>query len=192
MHQVLMLEELVDEDGEPFGYFALEAVDDDDLEWPWLHGERFDGVPSRPIRLKVDADDEGAGAFADYVAGPIPLVTAGLRAVWQSCGVSNVDYYPVEVDGAEQFDDFPVYFAINVIGVVSAAGPGTVSSQTFGRPGADLIEQFVVDPKLPPDLPLFRLAEHLSTLVVSDRVARACESAGIDTVRTMPLDQWST
>ena len=144
MHYVLVLDELVDEDDEPYGYYGIDPIDEGALGWPWLHGERFDGEPNVPVEFRVDLDDEYAGGFSDFVDGSIPLVSKKLRNVLESCGVSNIDYYPVKVAGAEEFDEFLEYFAENVVGLVKPTEPVTLTAKTFRAIGADKSDKLQV------------------------------------------------
>ena len=168
------------------------AESDDCISRPGLSAGGLPGFRDASVEFRVDLDDEYAGGFSDFVDGSIPLVSKKLRNVLESCGVSNIDYYPVKVAGAEEFDEFPEYFAANVVGLVKAAGPGTLAAKTFGASGADIIDKFVVDTEAVGFLPVFRLAEHLATLVVSDQVRTACEAANLLSLSFIPLDQWAT
>ena len=184
----LALKTPVDEEGQEFPYFHFDLKNDDDLEWPWMHGVKLKDPPTSPLVLAVDLDDEDAGDFADFVTGPIPLVTARFREAMEACGVSNIDYYPVTIIGADQFDEFPVYFAANIVGkIVAADKSASKYTEAFGGPGATLFDKFVLDPKLSTDLQIFVLAEHLSTVVVSERVKKGAEKAGVDTLNFIPL-----
>lgn len=186
----LALKTLVDDEGLEFPYYRFDISNEDDLEWPWMHGVALKDPPTAPLVLEVDLDDEEAGDFADFVVAPIPLVTDRFREALKASGVSNIDYYPVTMVGAEQFDEFPVYYAANIVGKISAADK-TASRYTeaFSGPGATLFDKFVLDPALHVDLQVFILAEHLSTVVVSERVKTCAEKMGVDTLRFIPLQR---
>ncbi|MDE1949438.1 MAG: hypothetical protein KGL43_13875 [Burkholderiales bacterium] len=192
MYYVLEQQPLVDEDGHEYGYYAVGPRDDEYTEWPWLEGVRFDPPPAEPLQLRVEADDEDAGDFADYVFGPIPLVTARLREVLTRCAVANLEYYAVQVEGAQDFDDFPAYFAVNVVGKAALADPARSRGlEAFGGKGATLFDVFVPAPGAAQGAELLRMAESMAEVVVSERVRAACEEAGIDTLRFVPLDEWA-
>jgi len=191
MFYILALQPLIDHTGKYFTYYRYSIVNKGDMEWPWLHGIAFSNPPSSPFRLKLE-DDDDAGEFSDFVVNPIPLVTERFRKVLENCGVSNVEYYPVVMDNAEGFEDFPNYFAINVIGKVAAADPSQSKyTEAFGHMGANLFDKFVLNPHAVAGLDFFILAEHLSSVVVSERVKTACESAGVDTLRFNPIESLS-
>ncbi len=191
MFYLLALQPLLDHTGKYFSYYRYSIVNNEDLEWPWLHGIAFSNPPTSPLRLKLE-DDDDAGEFADFVLNPIPLVTERFRKVLENCGVSNVDYYPVVMDNIEGFEDFPKYFAINVIGKVAAADPSKSNyNETFGQMGANNFDKFVLNHNAVAGLDFFILAEHLSSVVVSERVKAESEKEGIDTLRFDPIESLS-
>ena len=188
MYYELSLQDLVDENDDALSYFYIENVRDDDLEWPWLHGIKFSNPPSSPLALKVDLDDPDAGACADYVLGPIPLVTRGFRKVLDDCGVTNIDYYPVSIDGADRFGEFPEYLAINIVGKVAIADKRKSEyTEAFGHMGATRFDKFVFDPATVRGLKVFRMAERMAIVVVSEEIKVSSEKAGIPTLMFRPL-----
>lgn len=183
------LETLVDEEGQYVTYYNFDLLDSGDAEWPWNHGNRFTDPPTAPLVLKVNREDPLAGEFADYVSGPIPMVTAQFRDVLDTCGVSNVDYYDVVIEGADAFDDFPIYYAMNVTGKIMAADDARSEYEDLlDHPGARLFAELVLRADRVKGIDLFLLAENLSTLIVSERVKTACEDAGIYTLHFMELE----
>ena len=190
MFYKIQLVPLIDEDDLPFNYYNLKPCNNDDMERPWEQGVRFRSPPTEKLSLEIDLDDPDAGAFSDYIYGPIPLVTERLKLVLDSCGISNIDYYLVEVAGADKFDSFPKYYALNVIGKVAAADPGKSEySEAFGQMGATLFSKFVLNNDAVRNLDLFRLAEQSFNIVVSEKIKLACQQAGIDTLRFIPLEE---
>jgi|APMI01.1.fsa_nt_gi hypothetical protein len=193
MLYALDLHELVDENDEPYSYFQFDPVSPELLEWPWLNGECFDAPPPEPLALKFDPDDEDAGGLPDYQAGPIPLVSARLRRVLEKSGVANIDYFATRIDGGEVFADFPQYYAVNVIGKVSALSGNSAMTPTFGTTRmAATIDRLDLPDGLARGEKLFRLAEHVITVFVDDAVRRACLAADIDTLRFIPADKWTS
>ncbi len=183
----LTLKILLDPEGNEFGYYEISPTNDDDLEWPWMHGAALKNPPTAPLALKVDLEDDNAGEFADFIVGPIPLVTKRFRDVLDAVGVKNIDYYPVTIEGSDEFDAFPTYFAANIVGKIAAAAPTARSTKAFGGPGANLFDELVLDPNLSTDLPIFILAENLSTVIVSDKLKKKAEAMGVDTLRFIDL-----
>lgn len=193
MLYALELHELVDENHEPYAHYQLDPIDETLLEWPWLHGEGFNDTPPEPLARRFAPCDEDAGGLPDYQASPIPLVRARPRQVPEASGVADVEYYATTIDGADAFDDFPVYFAVNVVGKVSADTEGSVMTPTLGT---TLMAASIDRPALPAAAArgqkLSRLAQHVATVFVDDGVCRACAAADIDTPRFIPAEEWAS
>lgn len=186
----LALVDLIDEEGLPFSYYHLEPIDSNNLEWPWLQGIKFGQPPSESLVLGIDFSDPDAGETADCIASPLPLMTARFRDVLNRCGVANVDYYPVQIQGCDRFDTFPEYFAFNIVGKIAIADESqSTYSRAFGRMGANLYEKLIIDPKAMAGLDFFRMAEHMATIIVSERIKIESEKSGIDTLKFMPLSE---
>jgi hypothetical protein len=139
----------------------------------------------------VDLSNESAELAADYLIEPIPLVTRRLRVALEAAGVSNLQWFATDVSNRQEWRNGAEYFAMNVVGLVSAADP---SKSDFARPlgvmGADEISRFVVDGRKCVGLKVFRLAEHLSTLVVSEEVRDVLLAYHVNTLNFVPLDGW--
>ncbi|MGZ4960632.1 MAG: imm11 family protein [Methylomonas sp.] len=186
----LELVDLIDEDGLAFSYYHFDSMDANNLEWPWLQGIKFGQPPTEPLRLSIDFSDPDAGEFADCISSPLPLMTSRFREVLNRCGVSNVDYYPVRIQGSERFDQFPEYYAFNIVGKVAIADQEhSTYKEAFGHMGANLYDKLAIDPKAAAGLDFFRMAEHLATIIVSERIKTESEKSGIDTLKFIPLPE---
>lgn len=193
MFYALEIEPAEDDDGEEIDYFALELLDESLSELPWYRGVAFTEPPAQPIALKVDLSNKAAEAPADYLLEPIPLASGRLRMALEAAGVSNVQWFATEVRNAKSWRHRTEYFAMNVVGLVAAGDPArTVSSRPLRVMGADEIRSFAVDESRCAGLKLFRLAEHMATLVVSESVREKIEEASIDTLALVPLEGWSS
>lgn len=182
--------DLIDEYGLPFSYYHFDSLDSNNLEWSWLQGIKFGHPPIEPLMLGIDLSDPDAGEFADCISSPLPLMTARFRDVLNRCGVANVDYYPVRIQGSERFDTFPEYFAFNIIGKVAIADQEqSTYTQALGRMGANLYDKLLINPKAVAGLDFFRMAEHMATIIVSERVKIESENSRIDTLRYIPLSE---
>ncbi|MFI3220692.1 MAG: hypothetical protein QX189_16475 [Methylococcales bacterium] len=190
MYYKLWLVPLIDEDEIPFSYYEFNACQEEDLEWAWHDGIKFSVVPEQSLKLKIDLDDPDAGEFADYIYGYIPLVSERFKSVLDVCGISNIDYYPVDIIGADKFEDIPKYYAFNVVGKIAAADRDKSDYfEAFGQMGATQFSRFVINESVVKNIDFFRLAEQSSTIIVSERIKLACEEAGIDTLYFIPLEE---
>ena len=188
---ILGQESFVDEDGEPYGYYYVGPQEDEYTEFPWLGGVRFESPPPDPLVLHIDSDDADAGGFADFVSGPVPLVTERLRQALLDAGAANLEFFPVLVEGAADFDDCPKYHAINIVGKVAASDPSKSSGlEAMGGMGATLFDKFVPAVSALQDLVIVRMAENLGEVIVSARVRKSCARRGVDTVTFVPISEW--
>ncbi len=181
---------IVDEDGVDWEVYRF-AADDTVVDLPWLRGMRMPVPPPQPIRLRFQDDSPDEGVFVDYVAAPVPLVSHLLREAIERAGAANVEFYDVVVEGAEAYEDFPNYSAINVVGAIEVADPARSSGmRAFGLPGADLFDRFVPRADLETGFAIFRMAEQLSTLLVSERIVALCTELGVQTLEFTPLEAY--
>jgi hypothetical protein len=181
--------DLYDEEDNECTYFFIDNLDEEDLEWPWLHGVEFRNPPSFPISMQVDLSDEAAADFCDYAMSAIPMVTERFKAVLDACGVSNIQYFPVTIAGADRFEDCPTHYAVNIIGLVSVADEDkSVYQKAFNQMGAHIFDKCVVKENIPEGLKIFRMAESVSQIIISEEIMIACEKAGVDTFHYWPLE----
>jgi len=183
---------IVDDDGEDLEAHELVCEDDRIADLPWRMGVRFKNPPVAPIALSFEDEENEVAVFRDYASTPLPLVSHRLKSALEVAGTTNVEFYATSVRTSERFDEFPGYWAINVVGLVDVVDEASSSSwRAFGSKGADLLDRFV--PRaITTDMPIFRMAEQLSTLIVSGAVKQACEARGIETLEFVPLPPVST
>ncbi len=169
-------------------YHQVEALNYPACEWPWLHGVSFgEEKPEIPLDLKLETTAE-VRLFADYMPWEIPLVSMRFDDVLRQAGVGNVESFPV-ASWSAAFGLAPRYLALNVVGAVAIADGATSKSYKplGGGLGAQLFERLVIDPARARGLHIFRMAESLSTLVVSERVRQFCAEANLTSLRFLPL-----
>lgn len=187
-YHLLKQRRIVDEDGEDLPAQEFICGNDRVCDLPWRMGIRFKRPPEGVIELEFEDDGYEEEAFRDYLSTPMPLASSRLKAALLAAGAANVEFYNTRVRGSERFTSFPGYFAVNIVGIVEVADDAKTSSQrAFGRKGADLIDRLVPRATLALNLPIFRMAEQVSTLIVSDAVKVACEAAGVETLEFAPL-----
>lgn len=173
---------VVDEGGEDLDAISF-GCDDDVMEWPWRQGVRFDLPAGTRLKMRVDEDAPEDGYFRDYVSSPVPLFSCKLAAILLDAGVSNLEIYEVDVEGVRAWPEFPGYVAVNIIGAVSIADPGrSIANKAFGVDGASLFDKFAPRVDIASGLLMYRAAEMLSTILVSDKVRLKCLASGVETL----------
>lgn len=149
-------------------------------------GQRFDQgsrltQPIPLIQLVRDADAPGVLTDNLIAPGTTGLVfSTRLRALLASCGVTNIDYYPVVVvnpaDGSSSDD----YALANLIGRVTCFDMArSVVQMDPVVNQIEFIDSLVLIDDAVQGLRMFRAAEHSQVIVVHSDVRDACIDAGI-------------
>jgi hypothetical protein len=156
----------------PYQYPQLEGIHS------WLLGSPFAQPPAEPIQLLWNPDTEG-GKKQLYSA-TVPLVHRDLLQALQSLGVDNLDCYSTDITHPVTAQIDREFFAFNVIGAVKAADlAGSRYADPSGRGRIDMdFDSLAISDAAARGLPLFRLAECVSGLVVHERIRHGLEAMG--------------
>jgi hypothetical protein len=171
-------------------YAANPARIDDDSSYDrqgvwWDDGCVFTKPIRTPIEVRLmpyDARDPNQSpAMPSLFKGKVPLFSDKLIAAIQSAGVDNLATYEARIFDPDSGKWHTHYKAVNVLGLVSAADMArSVATVHDGIPLIDVsFDKLVIDPEKPLGLPLFRLAENNSAIIVHERVKQAVLAAGI-------------
>ncbi len=171
----------------PDGEQALLAHRSDSPRRRWRVGSRFANPPPLPVVATVDK----AGALIEYWDVPVPLMTQRLARALQGAGVSNIDFYPAEIHDPATATVNRDYVAFNIIGKIAAAD---MERSVFEAPEGGLVavhfDTLVIDSARALEVPVFRLAESTSGIVVHHTIKTAIEAAGIDTLEFLAPEEW--
>lgn len=171
------------------GDHAQYTYEPDDEDRSWTTGRRFDAAPPLPLRVTIEPGEEGIEPELTDV--PLPLMSKRLAACLRDAGIANLDLYPVEVVEVASGRTSADLVAFNLIGLVAAAD---LDASQCAMPDGPLIsvdfDSVVLDAGKIGDAEMFRLAESINAIVVSERVCRAIESAGIQTLSFIPPEEW--
>lgn len=148
----------------------------DDPKFPdgisFLTGTWIDWLPETPLIFKSNCDSENPPR--EYMGGALPVWSKKLLNAFQSAGCDNFQFFPAIInddDGKINWDNF---FAINVIGLISAADLSVSKYIKVGeRPsGLEFVgfQDLVIAPKKTHGLSFFRLAENPLELIVHERI----------------------
>ena len=147
----------------------------------WMLGRKFKTQVSEPVQITAKED------FDEGILMPLyPTPTIMRRDLYEailSAGVDNIDAWDAVVRKADGTLLSREYKAFNVLGVVRAAGPGTVYAQENPSRLVDAsLESLDLDASAAHGLYLFRLAESAGTLIVHEKVKQAIEARRIENV----------
>ena len=171
------------------GDHAQYTWEDEDEDQSWTTGRRFRSPPTLPIRVTVEPGEEGIEPELTDV--PLPLMSTRLADCLRGTGIANIDFYPVEVLESASGRTSTGLLAFNLIGLVAAADLEASGCDTPDGPLISVdFDGVVLQPEKIGGVEMFRLAESVNAIVVSERVRRAIEAAGIHTLSFVPPEEW--
>ncbi len=148
-------------------------------ETPWMHGSIVD-PPKEKLVYTVDSDREG-NLKAMYSSPEYPIMRDDLIAALEAAGVDNLQLFDAVVRDPRTGQEYTNYKAFNIVGVVSAAD--MESSVLMGTSDTTMIDvdfdSLAIDEEKIRPLKLFRLAESVNAIIVSDDVRLEIERQGI-------------
>ncbi|WP_444993941.1 hypothetical protein [Aliikangiella sp. IMCC44359] len=158
----------------------------DDMNNSWMFGQTFTEEPEQPIHVEITEGFENKQLLPFFDEPPIAS-QAFVDALIE-IGVDNIITYDVLLHNEDYSVTYEGYKAINIIGLIKAAGPGTVYLGDSKLIDAS-IESLELEPRSIKGLYIFRLAESITTIVVHEKVKRHLESKGFHSlVFTEPGD----
>jgi hypothetical protein len=182
-------------------YYILQRREPEDIDAPdiaafsydrdiqgrsWFRGARFNDPPLEPVLVTTQG-----GELPDLSEVPLPLVSKRLAEALKHASVTNIDYYPAEIRNESTGETFNDHLAFNLIGLVAAAD---LSASDYDSPEGPLIsvdfDSLVIDEEKARRVPMFRLAECVTAIIVHESVKKAIEGAGIDTLTFIPPEEW--
>lgn len=166
-------------------YYVLDAANprrmllfpppDPSMDDSWVGGHRFKTQPKEPVVVKIRPGHEKNELLPFF--GSSRLMTEEFAKALQSAGVDNLDLYDAVIQSKDGSVVHRGYKAFNLIGMVQAAGKGTVFNDPPSTRLIDAsIEGLTIDPSKVGDLLMFRLAEFVSAVIVHEKVKRVIEA----------------
>ncbi|WP_444993942.1 hypothetical protein [Aliikangiella sp. IMCC44359] len=148
-----------------------------DLKDDWMFGQIFTEEPEQPIHVEITEGFERKKLLPFFKTPPVAS-QAFVDALIE-IGVDNIITYDVLLHNEDYSVTYEGFKAINIIGLVKAAGPGTVylSDSRLIDASIDTLE---LEPRSIKGLYIFRLAESISTIVLHEKVKRHLESKGFE------------
>jgi len=161
----------------------------------WMGGNKFSDdkgspvfkrAPSVPIPVTLKEGRETAPK-ADYLEAPLPLMSKKLLYSLEEAGVNNIDAYPVEVcdtTGKVVYED---YFAVNIVGKVSAAD---LEKSVYDKNQTDTVisksfDSLSINEDEAMGLMLFRLAENIGVVLVDQQIKDKLDTENIETIELL-------
>ena len=159
-------------------------------EKSWRLGRRFAAPVAEPIAIAIDPTH--SDALLELYTIDALVMTRRLLTALGEAGVDNLDAYTAVIRNPKSGFATDDYVAVNLIGLVRAADldrSNVVGGSSDGLIDVDF-DGVAIDPARALGLPMFRLAENTSAVVVHRRVARHLIGAGFDMLTFRPPSRW--
>lgn len=127
--------------------------------------------------------DPAGNSLPDFFGGDC-IMSKKMYNVLKECGVDNLQALPLQFIDKESQETRDDYIVFNVIGLVSCAKLD--ESETLPMGAGFYFQNLVVDPEKTNGMLLFRLAESLMDIVVSEDVAKKLEENDIQGIILTP------
>ncbi|MDH5651287.1 MAG: hypothetical protein OEZ39_05385 [Gammaproteobacteria bacterium] len=131
-------------------------------------GTVIDAELELPLKFETNCDDENPPL--EYMAGVAPVCSKLMLDALQAAGIDNIQTFPAILTTYANETVWDGYFALNIIGKVSAADMEKSKFVSIGEwPGGTPFAGFqnlVIDKNKTHDLYLFRLAECPSEIII--------------------------
>jgi hypothetical protein len=153
----------------------------------WRVGQAFVKPPTAPIACTLE--DINASDLPDaFLFDQIPMFSGRLVDCLLAAGVANLEAYPatLTIENGPRLE--VPYFAVNIVGLVSADMAASRYDPSSSYPMIEFSELHIA-PQAAHGARLFRVAENPSFIIVSEDARRAMESQPLVNVRALPLDQ---
>lgn len=162
----------------------LENVTETDVLWG--QGILHPGPVPTPLTATLSRD--GGSVMPDLDLGRPPMISRRLARVLKMAGVDNLQLFDLRVSDPDRGVVYEDYMAVNIVGAVSCAD---LDASQYRRGDAPRINftKLVIDERRARGLHMFRLAESLKFVLVSQCVRDAIVSIPLVGVRISSLDE---
>lgn len=128
--------------------------------------------------------DSSGNPLPDFFEGAC-IMSTKMYDVLKGCGVNNIQALPLQFVDKETQDVKDDFIVFNVMGLVSCAKLDESDQVPLG--GGGYFHNLVIDAAKTNNLPIFRVAESLMDIIVSDVVAKKLEENDIQGITLTPV-----
>jgi hypothetical protein len=152
--------------------------------------------PQEPIEISTDEDTEDPERiYPELTWVPIPMMSRRLVDTLRAAGVGNLQTFETKLINARGKNPPPenFYLAVNVVGLVAAADLGKSEVAPGGAEKMISMDfnSLAIDPARARGASMFRLAENVSAVIVSENVKKHVESAGFASLTWFKPEEWA-
>ncbi len=159
--------------------FVIAGMPDIQPAGPWYSGARLAMEPMNPIAF--DLRQDGSSVLPDFFDSAIPVFSAKLCKALRDAGVHNFEAYPAVLRNLDRGETISGYFAVNIIGLVACADMGRSGYMDPTGTGLTTVffSELKIDTARSQGLDLFRLAESVGELLISDKLLARLRPLGL-------------
>lgn len=159
----------------------------------WSLGTRYSVALPNPIEIVATPISDYSGLPSDLYDGNICLMSKRLVEVLVNNGVDNLDIYPAVIMNSESGETYQ-YFAVNIIGMISAADLDASKWASFDGDALfdTSFDRLVIRNESAKEQLIFRLAQSTSTILVHERVKKCIEKEAFPSLVFVSPEEWKT
>lgn len=152
--------------------------------------EKKQNIPN-PIEIDFDVFRGYEGPPREFRDIGIPVMSDRLYQVLVSCGVDNLEVFPVVLRNTSTEQKYK-YYAYKIYDVAPLMDMTESEYETYRNTEPASIHKFVADESKAHGLLMFRMAESVTAIVVHESVKNAIQAAGIDTVKFINPEDYTS
>ncbi len=181
---------LLEQDLRAPGSASVGELPEDMDAYDWICGKKMP-TPKSPLRLplaKSSGDYRG-----DMMSGLLTLFSDELKAALEMFAVTNVDYYPVELQDLNNGEIEDGYWLANIIGRIECVDKSKSTIRPRPAGGKGQLFSFYIDADATRGSAIFRLNENPALIIINEALRNHLidsELVGVRMRRTQDYDGW--
>jgi len=120
-----------------------------------------------PIEIEADIDEDETIVYTDILNPGVPLFSDKMKSALDECGVTNIDYYPVNIIDLQTKEVLAQYF-LGVVQDIIACIDLEKSEFKEGAVGRMVITRFCIDESKTKNLNLFRFHNIPGLVIINE------------------------
>jgi len=150
--------------------FVVNEPDNLPMKFDLMSGVEMNVPISLPLVYTTNA--KKGDALRAFLKGSNTLVSSEFLDLLKKAGVTNLQTFPAVIKSTEDGYVWDNYFGLNILGVIECADLGKSTYDEI-MPGHYSFDELVIDTvKIPDGSLMFRLKEHVPTIIIHRSVGR--------------------
>ncbi len=143
-----------------------------------------------PIKMEAEIDEDEKIVYTDIINPGVPLFSKKMKEALDELGITNIDYYPVEIIDEDSKDLLAEYWLGIVTDIVSCID---VDKSVFGETamGQAVITEFKIDENKTRGLNLFRFHNIPGLMIINEELKNKLETQDFEGVSFKHTDKYN-